>query len=135
MHFVKMYFIALLSFLAIDFVWLGFIAKNLYQKELGYLLAKQVVWPAAIVFYLIFILGLCYFVIYPSMHNPRLYECFLKAAFFGLICYATYDLTNLATIKGWPLKIVFIDLAWGAFITGTVCVITCWCCQLLNKHG
>ena len=134
MHFLGIFFSSLLSFLALDFIWLAFIAKKLYQQELSFLLTKEVIWPAAILFYLIYILGLTYFVTYPSIANPRLLQSFLKAAFFGFVCYATYDLTNLATIKGWPLKIVFIDLVWGAFITGTVCLITCLGYQLFSKH-
>lgn len=124
MQYLKVYFLALFTFLLMDFVWLGFLAKNLYKEQIGFLMTKEIVWPAAIVFYFLYILGVSYFVIYPSLENFHLGKCFFRGALFGLICYATYDLTNLATIKGWPLKIVFIDLVWGAFITGVVSLVT-----------
>jgi uncharacterized membrane protein len=67
-----------------------------------------------------------FFVIYPSLNKNLLKNAFLPGAFFGFVCYATYDLTNLATIHGWPLKIVVIDLLWGAVVTGVVSLASCW---------
>lgn len=107
------YGIVLVVFFAIDMVWLGVIAKNLYAKHLGYLMAPQVNWIAAILFYLLFILGLLVFVIEPALIQQDLLKLVLSAALFGLVTYATYDLTNLATIKDWPMVITLIDLTWG----------------------
>lgn len=120
----KIYLIALPVFLLIDSIWLGFLAKNLYQKEIGFLMKSNINWIAAIVFYLLFILGLTIFVIYPAIEV----DSFLKAVFlgslFGLITYATYDLTNLATLEGWPVSVTIIDLIWGTFIGLSVSSIT-----------
>ncbi len=107
------YGIVLVVFFAIDMVWLGVIAKNLYAKHLGYLMAPQVNWIAAILFYLLFILGLLVFVIEPALIQQDLLKLILSAALFGLVTYATYDLTNLATVKDWPMVITLIDLTWG----------------------
>ena len=114
------YLLTALVFFAIDMVWLGFIAKNLYRKYLGAFLSDTVNWPAAIVFYLLFIGGIFYFAILPAAEKNSLGKAILGGALFGFLAYATYDLTNLATLKNWPLTIVWIDMAWGAVLTGLV---------------
>ncbi|MCB9279051.1 MAG: DUF2177 family protein [Lewinellaceae bacterium] len=107
-------------FFAIDLVWLGLIAKGLYQKYLGSLLSPKVNWTAAVVFYLLFIVGIFIFAILPAIERNSWQYALLYGALFGFFTYATYDLTNLATLKGWPLPVVFIDIAWGMFLTGSV---------------
>ena len=119
-----MYLIALVFFLIIDLVWLGVIAKNLYQKEIGALLLDNPNWIAAIIFYLLFLVGLVYFVINPAIVNEDFTKLLISAAFFGFITYATYDLTNLATLDGWSIKITIIDLIWGTFLSTVVSVLT-----------
>ncbi len=119
-----MYLIALVFFLIIDLVWLGVIAKNLYQKEIGALLLDNPNWVAAIIFYLLFLVGLVYFVINPAIVNEDFTKLLISAAFFGFITYATYDLTNLATLDGWSIKITIIDLIWGTFLSTAVSVLT-----------
>lgn len=114
------YCLTFLVFLAIDMVWLGFIAKNLYRQQLGGLLSEQVNWVAAIVFYLLFVAGIFIFAIAPSVEKQSLTHAIVYGALFGFFTYATYDLTNLATLKGWPVKIVFIDIVWGMVLTGAV---------------
>ena len=114
------YLLTTVVFFAIDMVWLGFIAKDLYRKYLGNFLSDKVNWPAAILFYLLFIVGIFYFSILPAVEKNSLMKAIISGAFFGIITYATYDLTNLATLKNWPLPIVFIDIAWGALLTGIV---------------
>jgi len=114
------YLLTAAVFFAIDIVWLGFIAKNLYRKYLGTFLSDQVNWAAAIVFYLIYIIGISIFAIYPSVNKDSVVNAILLGALFGAIAYATYDLTNLATLKSWPIQIVFIDIAWGAVLTAIV---------------
>ncbi len=133
MQYLYTYCIALITFLLIDFFWLGFLAKNFYQEQIGFLVSTKVIWPAAILFYFFYILGLSYFVIFPALEKTPMYHTFLKGAFFGFICYATYDLTNLATLKNWPVKIVFVDLIWGAFISGSVSIITIFTTKLFEK--
>jgi uncharacterized membrane protein len=114
------YLLTAIVFFAIDMVWLGFIAKDLYRKYLGNFLSDKVNWTAAIVFYLLFIIGIFYFAILPAVEKNSLIKAIISGAFFGILTYATYDLTNLATLKNWPLPIVFIDIAWGALLTGIV---------------
>ncbi len=122
--FWKLYLIALPVFFAIDMVWLGLVAKNFYQRQIGFLLAPQVNWPAAIIFYLLFIAGLVVFVISPAMSSGTWMRVLWMGALFGLITYATYDLTNLATVKDWPLLVTMVDLAWGAVLAGSVSTVT-----------
>jgi uncharacterized membrane protein len=114
------YLLTTVVFFAIDMVWLGFIAKNLYRKYLGALLSDTMNWGAAIIFYLVFIVGIFIFVINPSIEKQSVIRAVALGALFGFIAYATYDLTNYATLKGFPLNIVFIDLAWGAVLTSIV---------------
>jgi uncharacterized membrane protein len=116
------YLLTTVVFFAIDMVWLGLVAKNIYQKYLGALLSETVNWASAIIFYLIFIVGIFIFVISPAVEKQSVVRAIVLGAIFGFIAYATYDLTNYATLKGFPLNIVFIDLAWGATLTAMVSV-------------
>lgn len=122
--FVKLYFIALPVFLAIDAVWLTFVAKNFYAKQIGFLFAKNPNLLAALFFYLIFIAGLVFFVITPALDRKMLTHALFAGAFFGFVTYATYDLTNLATVKDWPLLVTIIDLIWGATLAASVSTVT-----------
>lgn len=122
--FTKLYFIALPTFFAIDLVWLGLIAKNFYRQQIGALMRPDVNWAAAIIFYLIFIAGLVVFVIAPAMEKGSWVQALLYGALFGLVCYATYDLTNLAVTKDWPLIVTIVDLIWGAVLAMAVAGIT-----------
>jgi len=123
MNYFKMYIVALVLFLLIDAVWLGVLAKNMYKNYLGYLFG-DVVWWAVISFYLLFIIGLEYFCIVPAVKAGLVIQGLIGGALFGLVCYATYDLTNQATIKGWPVLITVLDLLWGTFIGATVSALT-----------
>ncbi|GAB5527236.1 MAG: DUF2177 family protein [Roseivirga sp.] len=114
------YLLTAVVFFAIDMLWLGLIAKGLYNKYLGSFLAEQVNWTAAIIFYLLFIVGIFIFAIMPAIEKDSLMKAVLLGALFGFFTYATYDLTNLATLKDWPIKIVFIDIVWGAVLTASV---------------
>ena len=114
------YIFTFIVFFIIDMAWLGFIAKDLYKKYLGDLLSEQVNWTAAIIFYLLFIVGVFIFAILPSVEKESLSSAITLGALFGFFTYATYDLTNLATLKGWPTTIVFIDIIWGAVLTALV---------------
>jgi uncharacterized membrane protein len=104
-------------FLLIDVAWLALIAPKLYKANIGHLMADKPNLPAAGVFYLLYIAALLFFVIDPALVKGSAWQAVWTGAFLGLVMYATYDLTNLATLKDWPLKITAIDLAWGTFIT------------------
>ena len=121
--FLKIYLIALPVFFAIDMVWLGLVAKNFYRDQIGPLMKPDVNWAAAIIFYLIFIAGLVVFVITPAMEKGSWSHALLFGALFGLVCYATYNLTNLAVAKDWPLLVTVVDLVWGAVLASSVSTI------------
>jgi len=117
---VLLYLVTLAIFFLIDMVWLGLVAKNFYRSQLGEMLSPKVNWVAAILFYLLFIAGLQLFVITPALQSGGALAALWRGALFGLIAYATYDLTNLATLKDWPLLVTVVDLAWGALLGGAV---------------
>lgn len=122
--FLKSYGVAIFIFFAIDMLWLGLIAKKVYAKHLGFLMAPNVKWIAAIIFYFLFVAGLVFFVVQPAIEKTSFLYALLGGMFFGLVTYATYDLTNLATLNKWPLKITLIDLIWGTSLGGLVSTIT-----------
>ena len=122
--FLKLYCIALPIFFAIDMVWLGVAAKTFYAKHIGFLMKANVNWAAAILFYLLFIAGLVVFVVAPAIEKSSWERALLFGALFGLITYATYDLTNLATLKDWPLVVTVVDLTWGMVLAASVSVAT-----------
>ncbi len=122
--FFKLYLIALPVFFLIDMLWLGVIAKNFYREQIGFLMKTDVNWVAAVIFYLIFIGGLVVFVLAPAVEKRSWINALLFGAFFGFVTYATYDLTNLAVTKGWPLLVTIVDLIWGATLAALVSTIS-----------
>lgn len=122
--FIKLYAIAFPVFLAIDLVWLGLVAKGFYARQIGVLLKPDVNWGAAILFYLLFVVGIIFFVITPALEKGSWVHALLFGALFGLVCYATYDLTNLAIAKDWPMLVTVVDLIWGAVLAASVSTIT-----------
>lgn len=119
-QFIKTYGLTFLVFLAVDFLWLGLIAKRFYDQYLGHFLKAQVNWPAAFLFYLIFVLGIMVFVILPAFKANAWTHALFFGMLFGLVTYATFDLTNLALLKGWPTIIVIVDIVWGVFLSSAV---------------
>lgn len=122
--FLKHFLIALPVFFIIDMIWLVLVAKNFYQKQIGFLMRPDINWYAAIAFYLLFIAGLVVFVINPALEKHTWTNAMLYGALFGLITYATYDLTNLATLKDWPLLVTLVDLIWGSVLAALISVVT-----------
>jgi uncharacterized membrane protein len=130
--FLKLYLLSFSIFLVIDGFWLTLIAKNFYAKHLGYLMAKTPNLLAALLFYLIFIVGAVVLVLMPALEKNSLSQAILFGALFGLCSYATYDLTNLATIKDWPVLITIIDLIWGTVLSATVSGLSFYLARLLK---
>lgn len=122
--FIKLYAIAFAVFFAMDMVWLGLVAKNFYRNQIGFLMRDEINWIAALCFYLLFIVGLVLFVIAPAIEKNSWVHAALFGALFGLITYATYDLSNLATLKDWPILVTMVDLAWGATLAASVSTLT-----------
>jgi uncharacterized membrane protein len=115
--YLKLYVTTLAAFFAVDMLWLGLIARSLYRKYLGFLMAPNPKWAPAILFYLLFVVGILVFVVIPGLKENSWGAILWRGALFGFITYATYDLTNLATIKDWPLLITLVDVAWGAVLS------------------
>jgi uncharacterized membrane protein len=128
----KAYCLTLLVFLAVDFLWLGLIAKGLYQRYVGHLFSEQVNWAAAFLFYLLFVLGLMVFVIYPAIKASAMMQALWMGMLFGLIAYATFDLTNLALLRGWPATITVVDILWGTVLSGIVSTAGYWIARWLS---
>jgi len=124
MDYVKMYVIAFVIFLVIDAVWLGLVAPKFYKNQIGHLMAESPNLIAALVFYLVFIVGVVYFVVNPAIEAQSLSKAIVAGLLFGFITYATYDLTNLATLKDWPLTVTIVDLAWGSFLSTVIGTLT-----------
>jgi uncharacterized membrane protein len=122
--FLKLFAIALPTFLIIDLIWLGVVARGFYQDQMGPLMKTDVNWTAAFVFYAIFVAGIVLFVVWPAVERESLARALLLGAIFGVVTYATYDLTNLATLEGFPLQMALVDLCWGAVLSCSVSLIT-----------
>ncbi len=125
--YLKLYFLTVPVFFLIDLIWLGVVAKNFYQKNLKYILSPNVNWTAAIIFYLIYIAGILIFAVLPAVAKDSLRHAAVAAvwgALFGFFTYATYDLTNLALLKDWPLNIVLVDILWGVVLCSAVATLS-----------
>lgn len=101
-------------FLAADMVWLGVAAKKFYRVHLGSMLAEKFNGKAAVVFYVLYVAGIVIF----CVHGKASWQdAAMWGALFGFFCYATYNLTNLATLRGWPVVVTYVDLVWGPVVT------------------
>ena len=118
--YLKLYFLTVPIFFIIDLLWLGVIAKGFYQQNLKYILIPKVNWTAAILFYLMYIAGILIFAVIPGLAKDSLRHAAVWGALFGFFTYATYDLTNLALLKDWPLNIVIVDILWGIVLCSAV---------------
>ncbi len=122
--FLKLYAVAVVTFFAIDLLWLGIIARSFYQSQIGHLLKPNVNWPAAFAFYLIFVAGIVVLVVRPAVERESLLVAIALGALLGLVTYAAYDLTNLATLEGFPLTVAVVDMFWGMVLCGSVSAVT-----------
>ena len=126
MEWVKVYLSMMVGFLAIDGLWLGLVASNFYKKYIGFLMSSNPNYVAAGLFYAIYLFGLLMLVVIPA-HKANSYSQLLwSGALFGLVCYATYDLTSQAVVKNWPLTVTVVDLLWGTLLTTVIASIGFW---------
>jgi uncharacterized membrane protein len=123
---LKLYFLTLFIFLGIDSFWLGLVAPKFYRSQIGHLMAENVNLIAAGIFYLLFVGALVYFVIEPAIGSAEMRLVILRGALFGLVTYATYDLTNLATLRDWPVLGTVVDLIWGTVLTASTSALSVW---------
>ena len=121
---IKLYLLTIPVFFAIDMIWLGYASRGFYKGQIGHLMSPTVNWPAAIIFYLLFIVGILIFAVVPALKSGSLSKAALWGGLFGLFTYATYDLTNLATLRDWPLKVVVVDILWGVILCSAVATIS-----------
>ncbi len=123
--FLKLYLTALVIFMVIDMFWLGLIAKNFYQQQLGFLMKAKANLFAALIFYFIFIYALVVFVIAPGVAKESVTDVIMYGALFGLATYSAYDFSNLATLKNWPFMVTLVDMLWGTMVSSLVSLLTC----------
>lgn len=125
------YIATLLVFFAIDIAWLGLVAKDFYAGQLGSLMAENVRWGVALLFYASYIVGILIFASHHGLTDGNLLKTALYGGLFGFFCYATYDMTNLATLEGWPVKMVIVDIVWGTVLTASCAVGGVWLTRLV----
>lgn len=130
LFYLKLYLLTVPLFFLIDMLWLGVVAHDFYRSHLGHLLADRVDWPAAMIFYLIYISGILLFAVAPGLAADSLRKTALWAAGFGFFTYATYELTNRATLPDWPLKVVLVDTLWGI----ALCTLVAIAAHLIGKR-
>lgn len=127
---MKLYLLTIPVFFAIDMLWLGYVARNFYKTQLHSLLSPEVNWTAAFLFYFIYIAGILFFAVRPALATGSLATACLLGALFGFFTYATYDLTNLATLRDWPITVTVVDIAWGTtlctLVGGSAYLIGSW---------
>jgi uncharacterized membrane protein len=132
LFFLKLYLATVPVFFLIDMIWLGFVARDFYREQLGALLSPKVNWTAAILFYLLFIAGILIFAVLPALEKGSWSKAAVMGALFGLFTYATYDLTNLATLNKWPLTVVVVDIVWGMVLCASVASVSYLLAQWLQ---
>lgn len=120
LFYLKLYLLTIPVFFLIDMIWLGWISKEFYKNQIGHLMAEQANWVAGFIFYFLYIVGILFFAVRPGLEEGDMQITLLHGILFGFFTYATYDLTNWATLKDWPVKVVLADIAWGMFLCGTV---------------
>lgn len=119
MPYVIAYISTAVVFFALDYLWLTRIAIGFYREQIGSLMLASPNFAAAGVFYLFYVVGVVYFAVMPAVSAGSLVTALINGALLGLLAYGTYDMTNLATLKGWSLQMSLVDMAWGACLTAT----------------
>ncbi len=130
--FLKKYLYTFIPFLVLDALWLGLVAPSFYKANIGHLMTDTPNFAAAGLFYLLYVAGLVVFV---TGREGNLKQAALRGAFFGLLCYATYDLTNLATLRDWPVLVTVVDLIWGTFASTVTSVAAVWLMRKFNHSS
>lgn len=129
---LKLYFLTLVIFLGIDALWLGLVAPKFYRAQIGHLMAEKANLFAAGLFYLLFVGALVYFVVEPGLRSGEMWDVILRGALFGLVTYATYDLTNHATLREWPILVTIVDMSWGMVLTAATSAISVWAAKIFG---
>ena len=122
--YLKLYALTIPVFFVLDILWLGVVAKSFYRRNLGFILSPEVNWLAAAIFYLMYIAGILFFAVRPAVNSNSFAQAAVLGGLYGFFTYATYDFTNLATIKDWPLVIVVVDISWGVCLCTIVSILS-----------
>ncbi len=135
---VQKYLLAYLStgiaFALIDSVWLWKMTERLYRPEIGKLMADKFYWGPAVAFYLLYVVGILYFAVFPALRSGGWTAALVSGAVLGFLCYMTYDLTNFATLKVWSLKVTVLDMLWGTILTGSAAAIGTAVTQIMRPR-
>ena len=131
--YIKLYLVTVPVFFAIDMIWLGYASRGFYKNNIGHLMSPAVNWPAAFLFYFVFIAGILVFAVVPAFRSDSPGKAALLGGLFGLFTYATYDLTNLATLRGWSVKVVVVDILWGIVLCSSVALISTFLARWLSR--
>lgn len=132
MEILRNFTVTFIAFMLVDLIWLGFVARKLYKNQIGFLLKSPPNWTAAIIFYIFYIIGILFFVIDPALAKESSQYALFAGFFFGFITYMTYDLTNLATLKGWPVFLTVIDIVWGTTLGGATSILAYYLIRLFG---
>jgi uncharacterized membrane protein len=133
-RYVAAYFAALATLAILDFLWLGFLAKGFIQAQIGPLLLDRPQWTPAVLFYVLYIVGVLIFAVAPGLETGSWTRALMFGALFGFFAYATYDFTNLATLKGWTVPLLVVDVAWGTFVTAAAALAGFHAARLLASY-
>jgi len=128
------YFSTGIVFWILDFVWLGFVIKDFYTRELGGLLLPAPLMAPAIVFYLFYVIGITVFAVLPALMSNSWLTAFIRGALLGSIAYGTYDLSNLATLNGWSMRFAMVDIAWGTSVTAISATLGFWISRAIGRR-
>jgi uncharacterized membrane protein len=123
MRIAAAYIATILVICIADFLWLGFVTKDFVRAQVGPMLLDTPRWVPAILFYVVYVIGVLVFVVMPAVANGGWMQAALRGALFGCFCYATYDLTNFATLKTWTLALTLVDIAWGSVVTAAAATV------------
>ena len=129
------YLAALTTFVVADMVWLGLMTPRFYRPTLGDILVTGVNLPPALVFYLLYPVGLVIFVVNPALKSGSIGPALLYGALFGFFTYATYDLSNYATLRNWSLPLTVVDIAWGSVLAALAAAVSFWLVTRLVGAG
>lgn len=132
--YLTLYFSTGIVFWLLDFVWLGFVIKGFYLRELDGLLLPTPLMTPAVLFYLLYVIGITVFAVVPALASDSWLKALLLGALLGLIAYGTYDLSNLATLKGWSPRFAMIDIAWGATVTAVSATLGFWISRAITMR-
>lgn len=132
---LRNYLITFVCFMAVDLIWLGFVARTFYRNQIGFMLKSSPNWTAAIIFYLLYVLGILVFVLQPALSQQSWRYALFAGFFFGFITYMTYDLTNLATLKDWPVIVTVVDIVWGTVLGGATSILSYSLISFFQQRG